>query len=286
LLDVVCDFVYLQSYKQERRPSDLSQKFEQDEFFTLVQKIRETVDLIFANGIDWAALLTSLQKLQFESGDNQLAIQAIEHKRDGRFVVRIDVPLNSDKAEIERYLKEEYNKILKIAEENHLQQLKLKDEQLTFYKEQISDYHKKSADLTEIVKMLANRTVEVKIENSNLQQGEQGSMASINQYGSGDNVGGDKIMGDKINTQINNSQDLIQAAKDITTLLNQLSVDYPDDSHRVLSAKAVDRVVESSKLKARILRGIKVGGFAALEKMIDHPLAKFFIEGAKEVFRS
>jgi hypothetical protein len=35
----------------------------------------------------------------------------------------------------------------------------------------------------------------------------------------------------------------------------------------------------------RILRGIKAGSFAALEKMIDHPFAKFFIEAAKEVLQ-
>ena len=39
------------------------------------------------------------------------------------------------------------------------------------------------------------------------------------------------IMGDHIDTQINNSQDLAQAAKDIKDLLNQLSVDYPKDSY-------------------------------------------------------
>lgn len=110
-------------------------------------------------------------------------------------------------------------------------------------------------------------------------------MSNINQYGFGDNVAGDKVIGDKIGTQINNSQDLAQAAKDIKILLDQLSVDYPSDSSRVLGAKAMDQVEKSPELKSRILRGIRAGGFAALEKMIDHPVAKFFIEGAKEVLK-
>jgi internalin A len=110
-------------------------------------------------------------------------------------------------------------------------------------------------------------------------------MSNIYQYGSGDNVVGDKVGRDKIGTQINNSQDLAQAAKDITALLNQLSVDYPADSLRVLGAKAVDQVEKSPELKSRILRGVKAGSFAALEKMVDHPVAKFFIEGAKEVLK-
>jgi hypothetical protein len=47
----------------------------------------------------------------------------------------------------------------------------------------------------------------------------------------------------------------------------------------------VDQVEKNPELRSRILRGIKVGSFAALEKMIDHPVAKFFIEGAKEVLK-
>jgi hypothetical protein len=57
------------------------------------------------------------------------------------------------------------------------------------------------------------------------------------------------------------------------------------DSPRVLGAKAVDEVEKSPELKSRILRGMKAGSFAALEKMVDHPVAKFFIEGAKEVLK-
>ena len=107
----------------------------------------------------------------------------------------------------------------------------------------------------------------------------------IHQHGYGDNIAGDKVMGDKIGTQINNSQDLAQASKDIKALLERLSVDYPSDSPRVIGAKAVDEVEKNPEMKSRILRGFKAGSFAALEKMIDHPVAKFFIEGAKEVLK-
>lgn len=109
---------------------------------------------------------------------------------------------------------------------------------------------------------------------------------SIHQYGLGDNIAGDKVMGDKIGTQINNNQDLAQASKDIKALLEQLSVDYLSDSPRVLGAKAVDEVEKNPEIKSRILRGVKAGSFAALEKMIDHLVAKFFIEGAKEVLKA
>lgn len=107
----------------------------------------------------------------------------------------------------------------------------------------------------------------------------------INQSGTF-NTGVDKrkiTMRDNIDTQINNSQDLAQAAKEIKALLNQLSADYPNDSGRVLGAKAVDEIDKNPQLKSRIIRGVKAGSLAALEKMIDHPVAQFFIEGAKEI---
>jgi hypothetical protein len=102
----------------------------------------------------------------------------------------------------------------------------------------------------------------------------------------GDNIGGDKVTRDKIGTQINNSTDLTQASQDIKALLDRLSEEYPNDSSRVLGAKAIDTVDTNPVLKSRIIKGLKAGGFAALEKMIDHPVAKFFVEGAKEAFKS
>jgi Mn-dependent DtxR family transcriptional regulator len=108
----------------------------------------------------------------------------------------------------------------------------------------------------------------------------------ITNHISGDNIGGDKVMRDKIGTQINNSTDLTQASQDIKALLDRLSADYPNDSNRVLGAKAIDTVDSNPALKSRIINGLKAGGFAALEKAIDHPVAKFFVEGAKEAFKS
>lgn len=51
--DVECAFVYLRQGEKERRPS--SGYFTSGEFAALFQRILETVDLIFAEGIDWKA---------------------------------------------------------------------------------------------------------------------------------------------------------------------------------------------------------------------------------------
>lgn len=96
----------------------------------------------------------------------------------------------------------------------------------------------------------------------------------------------EKLQEQSYQSGINHAQDLAQAARDIKALLDQLSVDYPTDSPRVVGAKAVDQVEKAPQLKSRLLRGLKAESFAALEELIDHPAAKFFIEGAKELLES
>jgi len=148
--DVICDYVYLRSGNQERRPS--SGNFAPREFTKLFQKALKTVELIFDNGIDWRAFLISLQKLKIENSGNELSIQAIENKNDGLFVIRANVSPDANKAEIEKYLKREYELTVKVIDEQYRSQFKAEDEQLIVYRQQ-------STDLTEIVKLMASRTI-------------------------------------------------------------------------------------------------------------------------------
>jgi hypothetical protein len=52
--------------------------------------------------------------------------------------------------------------------------------------------------------------------------------------------------------------------QDIKDLLDRLSVDYMNDSNRVLGAKAIDTVDSNPVLKSQIINGLKAGSFAAL----------------------
>ncbi|AUB38178.1 GTPase SAR1 family domain [Nostoc flagelliforme CCNUN1] len=116
-------------------------------------------------------------------------------------------------------------------------------------------------------------------EQNQIRQKENNSMSTVNQYGYGDNVGGDKVMRDKIGTQINNSQNLTQAAKDIKELLNQLSQEYSNTA--IVGVKAVEEIEQKPKLKARIINALKEAGSEALEKAVDHPAVSIVIAAAK-----
>ncbi|MEH1872769.1 COR domain-containing protein [Nostoc sp.] len=121
---------------------------------------------------------------------------------------------------------------------------------------------------------------QVQEQQNQIRQKEYNSMSTVNQYGSGDNVGGDKVMHDKIGTQINNSQNLAQAAKDIKELLDQLSQEYPNNT-RIVGLKAVEEIEQKPKLKARIINALKEAGSEALEKVVDHPAVSIVIAAAK-----
>ncbi|MGB5632120.1 MAG: pentapeptide repeat-containing protein, partial [Waterburya sp.] len=144
LENVICDYIYLKVHKQERRPSDPKRNFKPGEFAKLVQKSIETVDLIFSDGIDWKALLSSVQDIQVEYGEQNVSIQAIEQKSDGAFVIRLNVPPEADKAGVEESFWQIYNPILQA-----------KDEQLALYGQELEYKRKENTRLLGIIETMA-----------------------------------------------------------------------------------------------------------------------------------
>ena len=152
LEDVICDYIYLEVDQQERRP--IQGNFAPGEFTNLFQKTLETVDLIFSNGIDWQAFLISFEKFQVKTEILELSLQTIENKNDGTLVIRLSVPNDINKTEIEHSLKREYEHQLKAIDKIYRYQL-----QATY--EEIATYRHQSIDLIEIVKVMASRTINV-----------------------------------------------------------------------------------------------------------------------------
>ncbi|WP_414583723.1 hypothetical protein [Scytonema sp. PCC 10023] len=152
---VICDYIYLKSDLEERRPSDPDRTFAVGDFTTLFQKAITTVDLIFRNGVNWEAFAYSFRQLQVKADTTDLIIQSIENKGDGNFVIRVSVPPNADKVEVEQYFKREYQTALKAMEEKYRYQLQAKDREIELYRQQ-------NESLWEMAKLMASRTVDVK----------------------------------------------------------------------------------------------------------------------------
>ncbi|MEA5466284.1 leucine-rich repeat protein [Leptothoe sp. PORK10 BA2] len=114
---------------------------------------------------------------------------------------------------------------------------------------------------------------------------QEASMGNTyNQYGTGDNIIGDNVHGDKIGTQIINNQDLAQAAQDIKALLDELSEEYNPNSSKGQSKikdEALAQIQQDTTLKSRAVKALKASSVEAFNQAIDHPVAKIVIEGIK-----
>ncbi len=275
LKDVACDYIFLKENLKERIPYNEDRNFQSGEFSKYVEKALNTLDLIFTNGIDWNAFLTSFKNLQDKYGSDKLGIQAIEKKPSGAFVVRVEVPPDinkAEKAEIEKNIKAEYELKLAELEQDYKKQLNLKDQDIEYFKES-------NTDLREIIKLQAQKepTRIVNTDKYYEHKGDNNTVSNITQThsGSGDNVARDKNI-----TNNYNSQDLPQAAAKIQQLLEQLSKTYPTTTSReknIVVGEVVDQIENNPTLKAKVINALKAGGTEAFKEAIDHPLINILV---------
>lgn len=148
----ICEYVYLKSDQQDRRPREGF--FAYGEFSALFQQALDTVDLIFTDGIDWQAFFQSFQQLRSQYVGQNLSVQAIEKKRGGAFIVRLEVSSDVNRAAIEASAKDLYKTQLIIIEQRYRDVLKAKEGEITAYKQQ-------STNLMETIRILASRPINV-----------------------------------------------------------------------------------------------------------------------------
>lgn len=276
--DVICDYIYLRKHQHERRPS--SGTFAPGDFTKYCQKALETVDLIFLKGIDWQAFLASFQKLQVECGGEELTIQAIENKNDGAFVIRVNVPPDANKAEVEKYLKLQYELELKAVEEKYRAKLEAKD------KEIIEIYRQNSTNLVEVVKTLAiNQTITIQniataesnsvseSFNNDLREAKVANFANKVQ----DNA---RQQANQYNYAPEQKQTLAEAAAEIQQLLEQLEKTNPTATQ--VDKQAFVTAAMAPEHRSRIVRALEAGGEKALEEFLKNPYINVAVAIIKE----
>ncbi|MEM9946638.1 MAG: COR domain-containing protein, partial [Cyanobacteria bacterium P01_D01_bin.36] len=107
---------------------------------------------------------------------------------------------------------------------------------------------------------------------------------TVNQYGQGDKYAGDNVHGDKIGTQINNSQDLAQATCDIKALFAELDQTYDKTTpigQMTIATETVKAIEGNPTVKKRLINALKEGGTTALEEAIEHPAIKPVVAAIK-----
>jgi hypothetical protein len=129
-----------------------------------------------------------------------------------------------------------------------------------------------------------NLNFNVNIENKQEQTMSNPQTSFGGDYVRGDKIGGDKVGRDKIGTQINNSPNLAQAAKEIKELLDQLSEEYNPNTEKgqnLIKDEAINAIKKDSTLQQKIVNALKEGSVTALEEAINHPVAKIVIATTK-----
>ncbi|WP_210407393.1 CHAT domain-containing protein, partial [Hydrocoleum sp. CS-953] len=118
---------------RERRPS--SGYFQEGDFTKLFKEVLNTVDLIFRNGVDAKAFMSSFQQVQVENQGIPMKIQGMENKGDGVVVIRIDVPPETEKEKIHREFMEFYDENVRVLEEKYQQDLAKTEKKITLYRQ-------------------------------------------------------------------------------------------------------------------------------------------------------
>jgi uncharacterized protein YjbI with pentapeptide repeats len=283
--EVICDYIYHKVYDklgerktyQERRPRDLSKVFNPGDFQRLIETARETVDLIFSDGINWKAFLESFHGLQIESENSELSITGILKKRDGTFVIQIDAPHDTDKAELENRFYQVYEQKLALIEQDYQAQLASKDQEITHRdRELLQLYREKSTDMTEIAKLLANRpmTIEAKAVS-------YGEIKQAGNFGVGVNQGEIKDNA-KVAGILNEAeqQNLTEIITEVQAIITPLAQTYPNNP-TTQGIKAIEAIENNPNLKQKLIEAAKKGGLEAFKKSLDNPVGAF-IGGAIE----
>jgi uncharacterized protein YjbI with pentapeptide repeats len=272
--DVKCEYVYLkggwseqekQYILSDRRPSDPNTIFAPGEFAQLFQKALETVDLIFADGIDWQAFFQSFQELRSQYDDENLSIQAIEKKSGGAFVIRLEVPPEADKGAIESQAKELYTEKLKLLESSYQAQLQMQGEQLEHERQ-------RNSQLMRVVEVMAENTG----PKYDLRHANIGNMADTVK----DNA---RQQTNQYNYESPEKQSLAEAAIEIQRLLKVLEASNPTATEA--DQKAFVSAGVSPTMKQRAVGALQSGGKAALEEFLDNPYVNVgvaIVEGWRE----
>ena len=290
LKDIQCDYVYLEPGKQERRPETETDRFEPGDFAVLFAKEAfDTVDLIFRDGIDWKSFYESFIEVTNEN-NQAISIQSLEKKKNGSFVIRLNVPEPADTIQIEKCLYKKYIRNLKELEERYQERLQAKDDQLVIYQE-----HNKN--MMGILKFLAEKDtlVQNKIINKperHVEMNEGKRTIATNSYheDNRDMSGNKGTIIENVGRDFNQytseqKQDLATAAAEIQKLLEELEKTYPTDTttgKMTVATKAIEKIENDRTMMRRILSALKSGGTAALEELLSHPAASFAIAALED----
>lgn len=130
--NVDCKRVYLKRSPNGHflEPKPDSGEFGPGEFEKWITDVRDTIDLIFQNGLNWRAFAFSLTQTAINNEGIDLSVRSIENKGDGVVVAKVGVSLDTNKTSIHQEITGHYNEAVAAIEAKYELVLKAKDDEI------------------------------------------------------------------------------------------------------------------------------------------------------------
>lgn len=230
--DVDCKRVYLKCslHGNFLEPKPDSGEFQPGEFEKWITDVRDTIDLIFQNGLNWRAFAFSLTQTAINNEGLGLSVRSIENKGDGVVVAKVGVSLETNKTAIHEEISNHYHQAVSTIEAKYELVLQAKEGEIqrlqTFYDSQQKFIQGLITGIAEtkrevMIKGEGNRIYMMnqagdimESNNQNINAGGNVDMSSGNKITVGGDVTNSNLTLADANSQVSNS---IQQLRDIST---------------------------------------------------------------------
>ncbi|MDZ8050174.1 MAG: pentapeptide repeat-containing protein [Aulosira sp. ZfuVER01] len=273
--NVDCQRVYLKRslHGHFLEPKPDSGEFKPGEFEKWITDVRDTIDLIFQNGLNWRAFAFSLTQTAINNEGLGLSVRSIENKGDGVVVAKVGVSLETNKNAIHEEITTHYHQAVQAieakyelvlqAKEGEIQRLKtFHDSQQKFIQGLITGIAETKREV--IIKGEGNRVYMMnqagdimESNNQSIRAGGDVDMSSGNKITVGGDVTNSNLTLADANSQVSNSIQQLrdistetsdQLAKILTTLQKSITDDSAlSDSQKKEALEAVETIAEEGK---------------------------------------
>lgn len=240
---VICDYIYLKQKQQERRPRDERKVFAPGQLARLFQLSASHIDLVFRGGINWRAFLIALFQVQVEQGARMIFIRGLEALEEQGLMVRLNIPANVPRDEIEAALKHHYQQQFKLLEDRYRIHLQLSEAQL-------KDHYRQGGNLLQLLRIVADQPLQSQTETSQ-------------KPNSRSNHGSHSSQGDG---------NVVEEIQTILTQLAQLYTRKPEDKRWAILADVLqDRAQTDPHFRQRLLQAFQQDSVALVQTLSDNP---------------
>lgn len=163
---VECDRIYLKCSSKDHffEPKPDSGKFKPGEFEQWVTDIRDTIDLIFQNGLNLRAFAFSLAQTAINNENLDLSICSIENKGNGLVIVRVGVATKTNKTAVHGEIINHYENAVQAIEAKYQLVLEAKDCEIA----RLTSFHDKQQQFLQgLVTTIAESKEKVQIQGEN-----------------------------------------------------------------------------------------------------------------------